>query len=264
MVRRVGIGVGVLVAALAFAGSALAEHSAEITNDEAKCQQRASLGLSKFMKKKWQCISQCERAALAGEIDPAECVPPYSGTAADCIINTAEPKARNKLTSGKCVADCPECYAGGDCAAFADSRVAALEGEIDILKGLVYCDDSGSPDGLTKWEKKCRDVLARHLRNFAHGKMRCLRKCRKDEHRGKSTGSCDPAQLSDAKAVRCVDRQAAKAVRFIDKKCSDDRGEIAECHANAGLTTGAGWVSEAQQDVDDLDPLLFCVDPAQP
>jgi hypothetical protein len=264
MHKRAGIPVGLLLGALVLVGSsAVAEHSTEVTDDEVKCQQGASLGLAKFVKKKWQCIARCERKAREGVIDASECVPPYSGDTANCVTNVAEPKATN-LISARCERDCPECYASGDCSAFASTQVGNLEAEVDVLKGLVYCDDSGSPDGLSREEARCQDAVATHLRNFAFKKIRCLRKCRKDEHKGKTTGSCDPVALGDAKATRCVDREETRAAFLIDKKCTAPRGEFAECHANGGLTTGAAWVTLVEQDVDALDPDLFCVDQIQP
>jgi hypothetical protein len=267
MLDRLGTSAGVVLGTLLiFASPALADHSPEITDDEAKCQQGASLGLAKFVKKKWQCIVRCERRASNGLIDPSECVPPYLGETetADCIHNVAVSKATDQF-GAKCTKDCPECYAGGVCSAFADTKIAELENQVDVLKGLIYCDDSGSPDGLTGPEARCQKKVALILRNFGFNKMRCLRKCRKREHKGRTKGSCDPLDLgddllADANTKRCVDRQTAKAAILIDRKCRVPAGDFPEC----GLTSGSAWADLVELNVDGLDPQLFCVDPSPP
>jgi hypothetical protein len=134
---------------------------------------------------------------------------------------------------------------GGDCAADATARVAATEGNVDVLRPLVYCDDSGSGDGLTKAEAKCADTVAKTLSNFAKKKLNCLSKCRKDEHKGKvPVGSCTPPP-SDPRASGCVAKEFSKAGTLIDKQCEASVNPKADktrvlWHADRGRLGGAG------------------------
>src|SRR5262249_45609863 len=96
---------------------------------------------------------------------------------------------------------------------------ANTEGHVDALNLLVYCDDSASPDGLNAAEAKCADTVAKTLSNFAAQKLKCLSKCRADEHKGKvAAGSCTPPS-SDLKASGCIAKNTTKAEALIDQKC---------------------------------------------
>ena len=125
----------------------------------------------------------------------SDCSPPFASEMGSCVT-----KAENKetgLIGSKCAEDCPECYADGDCSAFAIAEVASVEAEIDAMMPLIYCDDSASADALNEFEARCQDILAKTLPRFAFEKLACLRKCREDErwfleNRGIPLGMCDP------------------------------------------------------------------------
>lgn len=239
---------------------------AQTTKDEAKCQDGASLGLAKFAKKKWQCITKCEQRAYRIDdpnvLSPAECAPPFGGSTLTCVTDVAEPKASEQFAA-KCTKDCPECYAGGDCLVFEGDQIAAFEADVDVLRNLVFCDE---PDELTAEEFKCQKTVAVQLRNFGFTKMKCLRSCRKKEAAGKATGSCDPQDPGlDEKTARCIQRKFDRVVAKIDKKCGGGPNtELPQCYTDAGYTTGAAWANLVEADVDASDPLLFCDDPNQP
>jgi len=134
-----------LAALLVASGVAWAQNQ-----DEAKCQQGASLALGKFFKEKTKCAFKCQKKARK-EINPvSDCSPPFAGEMASCVT-TAENKETG-LIGSKCAKDCPECYADGDCSAFAIAEVASVEAEIDAMIPLIYCDDSASADALNKFE----------------------------------------------------------------------------------------------------------------
>jgi hypothetical protein len=266
MVRPTGMVVSAFCGALLLLGvSAQEAYAEEVTRDEAKCQQGASLGLAKFVKKKWQCITRCEQKAYRIDdpnvYNPDDCVPPYFGATLDCITNEAEPMATAQFNA-KCSKDCPECYAGGDCSLFADAQIPALEGDVDALRDLVFCDD---PNELTGAEFKCQKIVAVQLRNFGFTKMRCLQSCQKSERRERTTGSCDPLQqVIDDKTARCIQRKLDRTVDKIDKKCGGlPNTDLPECYASAGLTTGAAWANLVELDVDAINGVLFCDDPNQ-
>ncbi len=248
-------------AALVFAaGVVTASHDPDVTGDEAKCQQGTSLAIGKFVTEKAKCLTKCEQGARKGQNPAADCVPTYAGATLACV-QKAEGKAES-LEVKKCAKDCPECYTGGDCAADADARVAAAEGDVDTLRAVVYCDDSGSGDGLTKAEAKCADTVAKSLSNFAKKKLNCYNKCRKDEHKAKiPVGSCDPPP-SDPKTAACVDKEETKAAFLIDKQCEasvNPKAEKPECY---GALTGAILAGLVETEVDNGQAGLYCGSPS--
>jgi hypothetical protein len=99
------------------------------------------------------------------------------------------------------------------------TRIANTEGDVDTLNVIVYCDDSASVDGLNAAEAKCQNTVAKTRSNFAAKKLKCLSKCRSDEHKGKiPAGSCPPPP-SASKASGCITQNTTKATALIDKKC---------------------------------------------
>jgi hypothetical protein len=232
----------------------------DLSTDEVKCQLGTSLALGKFITDKAKCVTKCEQGARKGQNSASDCVPPYANITLACV-QRAEGKAET-LEQSKCAKDCPECYTGGDCAADASMRVSDTETQVDILRALVYCDDSGSGDGLTKNEAKCADTVAKSLSNFAKTKLNCLSKCRKDESKMKvPAGSCTPPP-SDPKASGCVQKAESKAAFLIDKQCDpgvNPKAEAPDCFAGQ---TGAGWVSIVEMAVDDGDADLYCGSPS--
>jgi hypothetical protein len=236
-----------------------ASHDPDISDDESKCQLGTSLAIGKFVTDKAKCLIKCEQGARKALNPATDCDPPYAGATAACVAR-AETKAEG-LEQSKCAKDCPECYAGGDCAADADARVADAESQVDTLRALVYCDDSGSGDGLTAAEAKCADTVAKTLSNFAKKKLNCYAKCRKAEHKGTTPpGTCLPA--TEAKAAACLDKEENKAVFLIDKKCEasvNPKNEKPECF---GVSTGATWVALVEAAVDAGQADLYCGSPS--
>jgi hypothetical protein len=241
------------------AGLATASHAQGLTDDEAKCQVGTSLAVGKFITEKAKCLIKCEQGARKGLNLASDCEPPYAGATLACV-QKAETKAE-ALEVSKCAKDCPECYTGGDCAADADARVAAAEGDVDDLRLVVYCTEVLDPP-LTKAEAKCADTVAKSLSNFAKKKLNCYSKCRKDEHKAKvPVGSCDPP-ASDPKAAACIDKEETKAAFLIDKQCDpvvNPKAEAPECHVGQ---TGAGWAAVVEAAVDGGDAGLHCASPS--
>src|SRR5262249_23604011 len=173
----------------------------------------------------------------ARQLIPAP-ITPYSGGSLPIATTKAE-----GLEQSKCKKDCPECYSAGDCTAASVRRTATTEGDIDGLNLLVYCDDSASPDGLNAAEAKCADTVAKTLSNFAAKKLKCLSKCRSDEHKGKvAAGSCTPPP-SDMKASDCIGKNQTKAAALRDNKCEAAAAPKADKPDCYGSTDGAAWVA---------------------
>jgi hypothetical protein len=127
----------------------------------------------------------------------------------------------------------------------------------------VYCDDSSSGDGLHTAEARCQDATAKALAFFARAKVVCLRKCRLNEHEGKTpVGSCDAPLSSNpspsASTVACINKAEVKAALKIDKRCGSG-GNPPECWSGR---TSTQWVALVEQMVDDSDDSFFCASPS--
>jgi len=233
---------------------------AQITDDESKCQIGTSLAQGKFVTEKAKCLIKCEQGARKGANPRTDCFTPFGGATLTCV-QLATSKSEG-LEQSKCKKDCPECYSGGDCTADSMTRVASTEGDVDTLNLVVYCDDSGSPDGLNAAEAKCQDTAAKTLSNFAAQKLKCLSKCRSDEHKSKvPPGSCTPPP-SDMKASDCIAKNTSKAAALIDQKCDAavaPKADKPECY---GTATGASLVGAVEMAVDNGDAGLYCSSPS--
>jgi hypothetical protein len=232
---------------------------AQPTDDESKCQIGTSLAVGKFITEKAKCLIKCEQGFRKSANPRADCFTPFGGATATCV-QLATTKAEG-LEQSKCQKDCPECYTGGDCTADSVTRVADTEGNVDTLNVVVYCDDAPSVDGLNAAEAKCQDTVAKTLSNFAAKKLKCLSKCRSDEHKGNATGSCAPPP-SDLKASGCIGKNTTKAIALIDKKCDAavaPKADKPECY---GTATGASLVDAVEMAVDAGDAGLYCGSPS--
>ena len=258
--HRMAMVVGVLgVAFVGYASPAWAVHDSDVTNDESKCQIGTSLAIGKFITDKAKCLIKCNQGARKSLNPASDCSPPYAGATATCV-GLAESKAES-LEQSKCAKDCPECYTGGDCTADSTARVDDAEAQVDILVPLVFCDDSGSGDGLNGAEAKCQDTVAKTLSNFAKKKLNCYAKCRKAEHAGTAApGSCDPP-ATDQTTIACIDKEEAKTPFLIDKKCDSNvspSADAPECYT----TNGSGWMGLVEAAVDSGQPNLYCGSPS--
>jgi hypothetical protein len=246
-----------LAAALVGFGS---RASAQVTDDESKCQIGTSLAIGKFVTDKAKCLIKCEQGARKAINPHSDCVPPYAGTTAACV-DRAETKAEG-LEQSKCAKDCPECYSNSDCTADSMTRVDDAEAQVDVLRLLVYCDDSGSGDGLTDAEAKCADTVAKTLSNFAKKKLNCYAKCRKAEHKGTvPPGSCTPP-ATDQKTIDCIGKEETKAAFLIDKKCESSVSPNADKPECFGSRTGATWADDVETVIDDGQGNVYCASPS--
>jgi hypothetical protein len=244
------------------ASPAGALHDPDVSADESRCQGKTSVIAWRFFAKKGKCVMACQRDARAGNGDIADCVPPYAGSTQGCV-NGLEGKTTASVCK-VCTNDLPECFGSPqNCPDLADDKVAVMEAELDALMADVYCDDSGSGDGLTALEAKCQDVLTKYLGYFASRKATCLYRCRSMEHKGSvPAGSCTAGAITDptGKTQACLTAANDKTVAKIDKGCSALLGaEAPECH---GGSAAQDWIDGVEQSVDDQDPSFFCGSPS--
>jgi hypothetical protein len=226
---------------------------AQLTADEQACQQAASKQSGTFVGKKIKCLVACDKQALKGKVPATDCLPPFGGPTRDCV-GTTETKALAGIAK-KCALDCPECYAGGDCAAHAASLVGGIESEIDFVAPLVRCDDAASPDGLTKDEAKARQKVALVVGKFLTSTEKCLAKCRKGEARGTlPAGSCVYGPEAEPKTLACLTKVALKALDFVEDPALD-APECLERELTFALPIASGLI-------DEFDPVIFCGSPS--
>jgi hypothetical protein len=237
---------------------ARATHTPDITNDESKCQIGASLSVGKFINKKAKCVDACFKKAARNPTVLPDCSPPYDGSTFGCV-QSAEGKYEGLIQS-KCGKDCPECYSGGDCQANADAKIATAEAHVDALLADVFCDDSGSSDGLTNAEFRCQRTVRKYVTKFAADKMKCLAHCRKLEHAGRvAAGDCDPP-AADPKTQLCIATRETRWAERIDKKCEaavNPSAEKPEC-GSYPANDGAAWIALEEAQVDQQDGDFYC------
>lgn len=240
---------GTAVLLVATCGSA----RGQLSGDEHACQQAAVKQSAAILAKRIKCLVTCDKRALKGKVPATDCVPPFAGTTRECVDGV-----RAKALEGvakKCAPDCPECYAGGDCAAHAAGLAGAIEAEVDFVVPLVRCDDGSSPDGLTKTEAKVRQKVALVVGKFVADTEKCLAKCRKGETDGKlPADSCVYGAETDQRTIDCLIKAALKAFVVLE----DPELDAPECLApqlSFALPVAAGLI-------EDFDPVLFCGSPS--
>ncbi len=227
--------------------------SAAPTKEEAACQQQAARQLGTAALKRIKCLVACDKQALKGKVPGTNCLPPYADATKRCV-DTVIAKAQIAIDK-KCDVDCPECWSGGDCAAHVPSLLSLVEATIDGVVPLVVCDDTASPDGLTKAEAKGRQKAAVTVGVYTLGTEKCLATCRAGEAAGKiPAGSCDGLETTDPKALACLIKVADKAFAALESP-KLDRPECVASELDFALPYLSGII-------DELDPELFCASPS--
>ena len=261
---------GALVAsamALSFVGVA----SAQLTDAEFKCQVSTSKAGVKFVAGKTGCASKCFAAQwkVAGSF--TDCMPPYGGTAATCILDPA--KGQEAKFSGailkacdpatKAGTDCPDCsdYNNGDCslAGAATDKQQGIEAQIDLFGPIVFCETTGAAAN----EQKCMLGAAKALTKFVGAVTKCYDKCNAAIRKGAiPAGSCNPPTPSDAATITCVNTANTKGVAAVNKPCLDAASipNGAGCGAyNPNGSTLVGLVGSA---IAGTVPTTYCASPS--
>src|SRR5262249_26557188 len=137
----------------------------------------------------------------------------------------------------------------------ANSRIDTMESTVDALQPQIFCDDSGSADGLTDLEARCQDRIAMSVGKLFAAELKCLTACRKKEFKSRvPAGSCTPP-VSDQRTLDCLEKVEGSAAFMIDRTCSLD---TPECDTN----DGAAWASMVAASAQGLDGGLFCGSPS--
>lgn len=222
--------------ALLFAsyGPALALPEA-LSKTEVGCQATINKALPAYGKARTACIASCEKKTPHS----ADCRAPFGGKTLECVqkalTKVATAITKKCTSSGNDDDSCPECFESisGTCDAFGTAMTAKATALTDDLTSTVLCDDSASPDGLTKAEAKCQKTLIAAMTKFVASATKCATNCLKNERKGKTDGSCNPAGFlnlaGDSKTVQCVAFKAFFKLSAATTKCEAPEGDAPEC-----------------------------------
>jgi hypothetical protein len=222
-----------LVALLALGHSAFALLE-PLSKTEVTCQSTTAKALGKYGKARTSCVAKCQKKTPLS----TDCTAPFANKTLECV-QKADTKLAGLLAK-KCQSDgtdedsCPECYEElhGTCAGFDTAVTTDTITLTDALTSLVFCDDTGSPDGLTKAEAKCQAGLVSAVANFVSGTSACVTKCLKNERKGKTDGTCNPQALiglnGDTKTLECLFKAFAKLSKS-ETKCEPPNGDAPDC-----------------------------------
>lgn len=264
MMRTALVLVGLVVAARPAA--------AQLTLAEGVCQVRASRNVVATESRRYaKCLLKCaQHVGLSFAASQCPLANACAGGLANpdcrCLDRAIQTAVAHEVDG---CPDCPECYVntGGDpnpsCEpdANAKSDTVAMWSESLFFTNspAIFCDDSGSADGLTVGEGKCQQSVAKTLAGFARETARCYADCRNAALSGGTPGACDAPILTnpagDPKTVTCVQNAQAQAALRIDNQCGIPTQNRPECY---GETDGQGWVTIEQAFVDQQDPVYFC------
>src|SRR5262249_1200194 len=133
--RRVMTALATLLAGVPAWGA----HAPALTRDEESCQRTLGPATDHFGAAVAGCVVRWERKVAAGKRPPGACVPPYDDATRACIARARD--VGFKAIARGCAADCPECYQGGDCAAYGTGAITVTGTVVDGLVRQVLCDD---------------------------------------------------------------------------------------------------------------------------
>jgi hypothetical protein len=244
----------------------------DVTDLEFKCMRGAAKGEAKFVQAKPKCISKCLGNYWKGLIPTtADCFPPYGGITAFCINDTSIPgrSAESRfeaymlkycvLASG---ADCPECYASGDCTTAATDRVQNVEGAVDSVIPGIVCETAGAEP----LEQRCQLRTLKTFGKYYASAVKCYTSCFQNARSdGTPVGDCIPPShgvpVTDGRTHGCLTSSRAKASATIHKYCHDTSTPEAppECGPDP-YPDGDYWVDLIDQVVEGTFLPSYCAD----
>jgi hypothetical protein len=209
-----------ILATLGLSTASAQESPDTITRGEYQCQKAFGRALARLGEETGACLAECETSP------GRRC----SVSFPDAITGDCLSQARAKADIGvlrECAGrDCPECYFGAACPAYASFFLPQTTFFVEQAINTLYCDDSFSSDGLTRAEQSCQRGLVRASGRFVEKLAGCFARCQRAVQRG-STGfsSCASAFLDtpvfDPRTQRCVDRARAHLRDGCENRCDD-------------------------------------------
>ncbi len=206
-----------------------------LSKGEIGCQAAINKALAGYGKARGNCVAGCEKKTPSAP----DCAAPFGGKTLACVqkadAKLAAVLAKKCTSAGNDDDTCPECFeqVNGSCAAFGTAVSARSVTLTEDITDTIFCNDSGSPDGLTKAEAKCQKTLVSGLASFVNAVTKCASNCLKNERKAKTDASCNPEGLlflsGDSKTVECVLKAFFK-LSSVTGKCVDQP----ECLTNFG------------------------------
>ena len=266
-------GTTLLLCVTLYAGSAGAQPAPPDVNDlEFTCMRGAAKGEAKFAGAKTKCVSKCLSTYWKGVMPtPSDCFPPYGGVTAICIHNPSVPgrAAEDRFEAYMlkyCVqasgADCPECYASGDCTVATSDRVHSREGVIDAFIPGIACETAGAEP----LERICQLQTLKTFGKYYAAAVKCYTACFQNA-RGDGTpvGDCIPpahgVPPNDGRTHGCLTSARAKASATIHKYCHETSTPEAspECGPDP-YPEGDDWVDLIDSALETTFLPSYCAD----
>ena len=260
----------VLAVILGTAGLLHAQPAPPDVNDlEFKCMRGAAKAEAKFVGAKAKCVAKCLGNYWKGLFaTPDDCFPPYGGVTASCIhepLKGAESKFEAYMLK-YCVlasgADCPECYAGGDCTVATSDRVQSVEGVVDSFVPGIACETSGA----APLEQRCQLQTLKTFGKYYTSGVKCYTACFQNARSdGTPVGDCIPSShgvpVTDGRTNGCLTSARAKASATIHKYCHETSTPEAtpECGIDP-YPDGDAWVDEFDQALETAFLPSYCAD----
>jgi hypothetical protein len=255
--RFVGITFAVLTL-LPLAGGRAQETANEVTREEWRCQTAFGRSVTDLGLATADCLAECWSRPSSG------CSVSFADVATRDCLDRALAAAEARTVDACAGSACPECYDPNSfdgCRNHTRSVFNEARSFTDSAVGLLYCNDAGSPDGLTRPEAQCQSGLLRTGGRFTEAAARCFAKCNKQARKGRiEVEACDSAALDtpglDPGTQACVDRARARLLSGCEALCSDPP----DCFTLSCSTVLFG----ATQQLTDLAPQVFCEDVPPP
>jgi hypothetical protein len=235
----------------------------EVNDAEFKCMYTAAKAEAKFAVGKAKCITKCFTYAWKGIGTFADCIPPYGGITAPCIFDSTyfrrgvENKFQLQMEKS-CVrvssADCPECYAGGDCVVAANFRVQIAEAIVDSFVPNVFCETTGAlPE-----EMRCQTQTMRALATYSARSHVCYAKCFAEARQnGLPLADCLPP-VANSRWYGCLTAARAKAEAYMHKYCHETSTPLAPPECPDAYPDEVQWADQVDYAVETLLPVNYC------
>lgn len=236
----------------------------DVSDLEFKCMANASKAAAKLVVSRMKCTSKCVANIWKGLVaeDPATCFDrPFNNAFMTSCVGNVESKFvyafRKKCDQGTTPAvDCPECYAGGDCATDSTTRMSQVSDLIGGFGPSVFCERTGA----FLLEMRCETTAAKVIPKYVVKLDKCYDKCFALARRGIVTvGSCGPP-ATDPVVQACLATARQDAIDAIDHDCHPPPGSPDGC--GGPYPDGAGWADQVEAAFVPDVPVTYCASPS--
>lgn len=218
MLHRTASVVTIALVLLAAPGLAAAQDSPdELTPHEWRCERQTARSVGDFDAGTTACLVECHEARAT---DPFRQCEGFFGfdVATQFCIDDARTRPEIRMIRRCAAESCPECYFGGNCQNATNFFLQDAVFNSASRLGPLFCDDSGSADGLTAAEETCRARTADYATRFQAQARKCFDACQGRRRDGRTTEeACRPESLeagtADERLANCMDRARVRFLR---------------------------------------------------